>query len=158
MSYVHYGELEQVTDEHHLRYGESNGSTNGSSLTRSRNTVAEENLYTTVSPTAGHPNNMGQYFFFLKDCGTIWFFDNSVFVDEIVKNLFYQLSEYEIIGEGSQILTNQKRESTVFSLLIGRNLRPFPDNFVLYTPLLLHRIYMFKYCIFRFVDGISRVK
>ena len=34
--------------------------------------------------------------------------------------------EYEIIGEGSQILTNQKRESTVFSLLIGRNLRPFP--------------------------------
>ena len=40
--------------------------------------------------------------------------------------------EYEIIGEGSQILTNQKRESTVFSLLIGRNLRPFPDNFVLY--------------------------
>ena len=41
--------------------------------------------------------------------------------------------EYEIIGEGSQILTNQKRESTVFSLLIGRNLRPFPDSFVLYT-------------------------
>ena len=27
--------------------------------------------------------------------------------------------EYEIIGEGSQISTNQKRESTVFSLLIG---------------------------------------
>ena len=41
--------------------------------------------------------------------------------------------EYEIIGEGSQILTNQKRESTVFSLLIGRNLRPFPDSFVLYS-------------------------
>lgn len=62
MSYVHYGELEQVNpDEQHLgRYGESNGSTNGSSLTRSRNTVAEENLYTTVSPTAGHPNNMGK--------------------------------------------------------------------------------------------------
>ncbi|KAL5257035.1 hypothetical protein ACHWQZ_G012080 [Mnemiopsis leidyi] len=61
VSYVHYGELEQVNpDEQHLgRYGESNGSTNGSSLTRSRNTVAEENLYTTVSPTAGHPNNMG---------------------------------------------------------------------------------------------------
>ena len=42
------------------------------------------------------------------------------------------LIEYEIIGEGSQILTNQKQESTVFSLLIGRNLRHFPDNFVLY--------------------------
>ena len=40
--------------------------------------------------------------------------------------------EYEIIGEGSQISTNQKRESTVSWLLIGRNLRPLPDNFVLY--------------------------
>ena len=40
--------------------------------------------------------------------------------------------KYEIIGEGAQILTNQKRESIVFSPLIGRNLRPFPDNFVLY--------------------------
>ena len=30
--------------------------------------------------------------------------------------------EYGIFGEGSQISTNQKRESTVFSLLIGRNL------------------------------------
>ena len=39
---------------------------------------------------------------------------------------------YKIIGEGSQISTNQKRESTVSWLLIGRNLRPFPDNFVLY--------------------------
>ena len=43
--------------------------------------------------------------------------------------------EYEIIGEGSQISTNQKRESTVSWLLIGRNLRPFPDNFVLYLVL-----------------------
>ena len=41
--------------------------------------------------------------------------------------------EYEIIGEGSQISTNQKRESTVSWLLIGQNLRPFPDNFVLYN-------------------------
>ena len=40
--------------------------------------------------------------------------------------------EYEIIGEGSQISTNQKRERTVSWLLIGRNLRPFPENFVLY--------------------------
>ena len=46
---------------------------------------------------------------------------------------FLHSIEYEIIGEGSQILTNQKRESTVFSLLIGRNLRPFPDNFVLHS-------------------------
>ena len=40
--------------------------------------------------------------------------------------------EYEIIGEGSQISTNQKPGNSAFSLLIGRNLRPFPDNFVLY--------------------------
>ena len=45
---------------------------------------------------------------------------------------FISSIEYEIIGEGSQISTNQKRESTVSWLLIGRNLRPFPDNFVLY--------------------------
>ena len=42
------------------------------------------------------------------------------------------LIEYGIIGEGSQILTNQKRENSAFSRLIGRNLRPFPDNTVLY--------------------------
>ena len=30
------------------------------------------------------------------------------------------------------ILTNQKRESTVFSLLIGRNMRPFTEDTVLY--------------------------
>ena len=40
--------------------------------------------------------------------------------------------EYEVIGEGSQISTNQKRENNDSWLLIGRNLRPFPDNFVLY--------------------------
>ena len=41
--------------------------------------------------------------------------------------------EYAIIGEGSQILTNQKRENSAFSPLIGQNLRPFgPDNSVLY--------------------------
>ena len=39
--------------------------------------------------------------------------------------------EYGIFGEGSQISTNQKRERTVFSLLIGWNLRPFPENFAL---------------------------
>ena len=30
-----------------------------------------------------------------------------------------KIIEYEIIGEGSQILTNQKRENSAFSLLIG---------------------------------------
>jgi len=64
VSYVHHDDLEYVNPDEHqhphiVRYVESNGSTNGSSLTRSRGTVAEENLYTTVSPTAGHPNNMG---------------------------------------------------------------------------------------------------
>ena len=46
----------------------------------------------------------------------------------------WEIIEYEIIGEGSQfqILTNQKRVNNAFSLLIGQNLRPFPDNFVLY--------------------------
>ena len=62
--YVHLDDLALVStneaDPQFMRYVESNGSTNGSSLTRSRGTVAEENLYTTVSPTAGHPNNMGQ--------------------------------------------------------------------------------------------------
>ena len=56
----------------------------------------------------------------------------SIFVLNIPKIFFNIAIEYEIIGEGSQILTNQKRESTVFSLLISRNLRPFPDNLVLY--------------------------
>ena len=40
------------------------------------------------------------------------------------------LIEYGVIGEGSQILANQKRESTVISLLIGLNLRPFSKNTV----------------------------
>ena len=45
------------------------------------------------------------------------------------------LIEYDIFGEGSQISTNQERENTVFSLLIGRNLRPFPKNTVLFYPI-----------------------
>ena len=40
--------------------------------------------------------------------------------------------EYEIFGEGSHISTNQKRECSVSSLLIGRNMRPVPENIVLY--------------------------
>ena len=35
------------------------------------------------------------------------------------KFLIRYLIEYEIFGEGSHISTNQRRESTVFSLLIG---------------------------------------
>ena len=51
-------------------------------------------------------------------------------ISEIVHNIFificdlYLLSiprpiEYEIFGEGSHILTNQKRENSAFSTLIG---------------------------------------
>ena len=40
--------------------------------------------------------------------------------------------EYGIFGEGSQVSTNQKRKCTVLTLLIGWNLRPFPENTVLY--------------------------
>ena len=36
------------------------------------------------------------------------------------------------IGEGSQISTNQKRGNSAFSLLIGLNVRSFPENIVLY--------------------------
>ena len=37
-----------------------------------------------------------------------------------------------VSGEVSRILTNQKRESTVFSRLIGQNLGPYPENTTLY--------------------------
>ena len=47
------------------------------------------------------------------------------------ENIFFIVIEYGIFGEGSQISTNQKREGTVFSLLIGQNLIPFPKNTVL---------------------------
>ena len=40
--------------------------------------------------------------------------------------------EYGIFGEGSQISTNKKRENLAFSLLIGRKMRHFPKNTVLY--------------------------
>ena len=36
--------------------------------------------------------------------------------------------EYGIFGEGSHISTNQKRENSASSLLIGGNLRPFPEK------------------------------
>ena len=36
-------------------------------------------------------------------------------------------------GEGSLILANQTRESTVFSILFGQNLRPFPEDTVPYV-------------------------
>ena len=37
--------------------------------------------------------------------------------------------EHGIIGKGSQILTNQKRENSAFSILIGRNLRHSINNY-----------------------------
>ena len=37
-----------------------------------------------------------------------------------------------IFGEESQILTNQKRENSAVSLLIGCNLGPFPEYIELY--------------------------
>ena len=42
-----------------------------------------------------------------------------------------RIIEYGIFGEGSHNLTNQKRENGAFSLLIGQNMRPFPENTVL---------------------------
>ena len=36
-----------------------------------------------------------------------------------LKRIIKVIIEYEIFGEGSHISTNQRRESTVFSLLIG---------------------------------------
>ena len=50
---------------------------------------------------------------------------------------FFMVIEYGIFGEGSQISTNQNRENSAFSLLIGRNVKPFPENTVLYC---------FKFC------------
>ena len=41
------------------------------------------------------------------------------FNERTMDSFFFIFIEYEIFGEGSQISTNQKRESTVFSLLIG---------------------------------------
>ena len=53
----------------------------------------------------------------------------------------FRCIEYGIIGEGSQISTNQKRDNSAFSFLIGRNLRPFPENTVtLYTSFSTHII------------------
>ena len=46
---------------------------------------------------------------------------------------YHRIIEYGIFGEGSHISTNQKRENGAFPLLIGRNMRPFPDNTVLYS-------------------------
>ena len=37
------------------------------------------------------------------------------------------LLEFGIFGEGSQILTNHKRENSSFSFLVGLNLGPFPE-------------------------------
>ena len=62
------------------------------------------------------------------------------FIVEYITQKIVTFIEYEIIGEVSQISTNQKRESTVSWLLIGRNLRPFPDNTGLYCELYLNLV------------------
>ena len=43
---------------------------------------------------------------------------------------------YSFFGEGSHISTNQKLENGAFLLLIGINMRPFPENTALYFKLL----------------------
>ena len=67
-------------------------------------------------------------------CGEVTCFtcDASVKTGRELLDSFSLCMEYGIFGEGSQISTNQKRERTVFSLLIGRNLRPFPEITVLH--------------------------
>ena len=50
-------------------------------------------------------------------------------------------------AEESQIWINQERERTVFSLLIGRSLRPFPDNTVLPYSIILKIISLFHTCV-----------
>ena len=68
-----------------------------------------------------------------NDLGISFALNNIIFELTINVNLYQYVLEYEIIGEGSQISANQKQESTVSWLLIGRNLRPFPDNFALFN-------------------------
>ena len=46
--------------------------------------------------------------------------------------LFMLDMEYGIFGEGSKTSINQKRENSTFSHLIGKNLRPLPENAVHY--------------------------
>ena len=50
----------------------------------------------------------------------------------LLSGFFGLTIEYGTFGEGSQISTNQKLESSVFSILIGLNLRPCPENTILY--------------------------
>ena len=54
-------------------------------------------------------------------------------------NCNYNYKDY-IFGEGSQISTNQKRKNTVFSILMGSNLRHFPENTVLYNSSIFNQI------------------
>ena len=55
-----------------------------------------------------------------------------VFVNNACRAVLLLVIEYGIFGEGSHISTNQKLENGAFSLLIGRNMSPFPENAVLY--------------------------
>ena len=55
------------------------------------------------------------------------------YVSFSILGVSYIAIEYGIFGEVSQISTNQKRENSAFSLLIGQNMRPFSENTVFYT-------------------------
>ena len=54
-----------------------------------------------------------------KVVGRFWAFFHDRSIIKTPSSPFKNLIEYENFGEGSHISTNQRRESTVFSLLIG---------------------------------------
>ena len=83
--------------------------------------------YTLLSPPVKCKNSYSGYG---KNKGVVPLYCEDLFVKmaELQKEnpdnqyqvfIAFQNSEYGIFGEGSQISTNQKRESTVFSILIG---------------------------------------
>ena len=64
---------------------------------------------------------------------------NNILLDSVLSSFTVEIYvqgcapiEYGIFGEGSHILTSQKRENGSFSILIVRNIRPFPENTVPY--------------------------
>ena len=55
----------------------------------------------------------------VRSCNVSIWWSSYVLVYFRVQFRFGSYMEYDIFGEGSHISTNQRRESTVFSLLIG---------------------------------------
>ena len=74
--------------------------------------------------------------FFVPLCKGIVFMANKL-ISYWLRQQYRAHTEYGIFGEGSHILTNQKRDNCAFSLLIDRNMRPFPENTVLYWSLII---------------------